>query len=116
MQPLSALETVHEVHEANYNFLSLQMDANLQTELHMQEFLHEKAKAAYKFSQESDGSITKNAASAAAWGLPILSWLFMNSQSLTVLPFIVQRLIPHVLRKSAEHVQPFWFFASIKVL
>ncbi len=114
---LSALEAAHNLNAANYNFLSAHMDVNLQTELHMQQFLSEKAKAAHKVMQdESKGSFTQTLASGASWGFPILSWLFLSSQTLTVLPFIMQRVMPHVLRTTAANVQdkakPFWFFLA----
>ena len=114
---LNALDTAHNVNAASYNFLSAQMDANLQTELQMQQFLSEKAKIARQIMQdESQGSLTQSVAGAASWGFPILSWLFLSSQSLTVLPFIMQRIVPHVLRSTAETLQnsskPFWFYLA----
>lgn len=114
---LGALDAAHNINAANYNFLSAQMDANLQTELQMQQFLSEKAKIAHKImNDESQTSISQCVAGVASWGFPILSWLFLSSQTLTVLPFIMQRVMPHVLRSTAQSVQsgskPFWFFLA----
>lgn len=114
---LGALDAAHNINVANYNFLSAQMDANLQTELQMQQFLSEKAKIAHKImTDESQGSISQSVAGVASWGFPILSWLFLSSQTLTVLPFVMQRVMPHVLRSTAQSVQsgskPFWFYLA----
>lgn len=114
LRALTTLESAHHINAANANFLSLQMDANLQTELHMQQFLAEKAKLARAMMQdESQGFVSQTLSGVASWGFPILSWLFLSSQTLTVLPFVMQRVVPHLLRKSAETLQtsqkPFWF-------
>ncbi len=111
---LTALESVHHINAANYNFLSTQMDANLQTELHMQKFLAEKAKAAHAaMQQENSPSLKKTMYEALSWGLPMLSWVFLSSQTLIVLPFVMQRMVPHVLRSCASSLQnnskAFWF-------
>ncbi len=110
---LTALESVHQINAASYNFLSAQMDANLQTELQLQQFLAEKAKIATNLTEQEKAGIV---ATATSWGLPVLSWLFLSTQTLTVLPFLLQRVVPHVLRASAEQVEqnsrPFWFFIA----
>lgn len=121
---MTALDSLHQLNLANYNFLSAQLDANLQTELQMQEYLQQKAKIAHKAAQDSSqGIMSQTLSGVTSWGLPILSWFFLSSQTLTVLPFIMQRIVPHVLRASSEHIQngamPFWFtlaHSSQKVL
>ncbi|MCE5293847.1 MAG: hypothetical protein LLF94_04465, partial [Chlamydiales bacterium] len=114
---LGALDAVHNINAANHNFLSVQMDAHLQTELQMQQFLSEKAKIAHKtHADESLTTLNQAMSGLASWGFPILSWLFLSSQTLTVLPFILQRIVPHVMRSTASCIQnsskPFWYFLA----
>lgn len=48
---------------------------------------------------------------AINWGVPMISWLFVSSHTMIVLPFLMQRVLPHLLRSSAtsvsEHSQNF---------
>lgn len=48
---------------------------------------------------------------AINWGVPMISWLFVSSHTMIVLPFLMQRVLPHLLRSSAtsvgQHTQSF---------
>ena len=108
-QGLNAVDGVYKIAAANYKLYEATMDIGLQTELQAQQFLHDKAKIAHDTAAKSDSSLKQTLFEGISWGLPALSWLFLSSNTLIALPFIVQRIFPHVLRSIATKTGPsFW--------
>jgi len=53
--------------------------------------------------KESMG-IGQGISDAISWGVPMISWLFVSSHTMIVLPFLAQRVLPHLLRSGAAFV------------
>ena len=100
--------------------LDIQIEKNLELELSMQKFLEDKAKVAHETMQKkTENSWQRLFLHTASYGLPLLGWLLISSKNLVVLPFIAQRIIPHLLREYApsfaKEARPFWYNTGEKI-
>lgn len=107
---LSAAESAYKINAANYKLFQSSMDIGLQAELQAQGFLHDKAKLAHEAARNSpEGSLNQKLLETVSWTLPLINWLTLSSNSLIVIPFLVQRVLPHTLRAVAQAIGPsFW--------
>ncbi|MBS0655736.1 MAG: hypothetical protein JSR46_08160, partial [Verrucomicrobia bacterium] len=96
------------------------LDAKSRTELQMNQYLADRAKmASVSLTQEENAQFRQSIFTALSGAAPLLSWLLVQGQPLTLLPFVMQRILPHVLRSAARCTgtdsKPFWYYVAQNV-
>lgn len=91
---------------------SLMIDKTMPT---AEQFLADKAEASLR-ELNLQGNFKEQVVEGLKWGLPLAGWLLLSTQTVAFIPFILHRIVPHVLRYAAPHVgnAAFWLALATK--